>query len=104
THQSSRDRQHLLLATRERPAGLPAALREPREGLEEALQIASDPRRVTPLVGAKTQALGDGEVGEHAPILDDVGDTSFRDGFGGGPGNLPAGDAHAALARLVVDE
>src|SRR5579862_2119939 len=42
-HEAAADREHLLLAPRERAGGLALALREPREEREDALEVLAQP-------------------------------------------------------------
>ena len=63
-HERARDREHLLLAARERAGALLAALAQAREQLEHALAVRCDPGAVLAQVGAELEVLLDREVRE----------------------------------------
>ena len=68
-HQGAPDRQHLLLATGQRPAGLARPLAKPREEREDALEVPLELDLVGPRVGTHLEVLEDGHPAEDAPTL-----------------------------------
>src|SRR5690606_23350917 len=85
-------------------ACLSLTLGQTGEGRVDPLEVTSYGRLVAAVVGAKAQALCDGQVGEHAPVLDDVGNAALRDLLGRSSGHVAAIDPYAALTRFVVYE
>ena len=79
-HQRAAEREHLLLAARERPGALASALLHPREVLGDALDVLLD-LTVAPRVRAEAQVLGHGQVDEGAAPFGHVGDARPRRGL-----------------------
>src|SRR6185436_14754588 len=65
-HESQADREHLLLASRERRAVVAQAVLEAREELEDHVHVALDPGRVATHVRAHAKVL------EHRQVLEDL--------------------------------
>ena len=63
-HEPAPDRQHLLLAARERAAALLHALAQPREELIDLFEVAADVAAIRPLVGAHPEVVQHRELGE----------------------------------------
>ncbi len=76
-HERAADRQHLLLAARERAGDLGDALVEPGEQREDALEIARDHRRVAARVGAHHEVLAHAQAIEDAAALGHVCDAAL---------------------------
>ena len=76
--QRARDREHLLLASRERAGLLAPALREPRKIPEDPLEIRLDRVAILADVGAEPKVLLDGQIGERAPAVGHVRDAQPR--------------------------
>ena len=73
-HQRAAERQHLLLAARQRARGLPPTLGEAREHREDALEI----RRALgagPRVAAEQQVVDDRQRAERLAALGHLGDA-----------------------------
>ena len=81
-HQRARDRQHLLLAAGQAAGRLPPSLAEDGEDGEPGCDVLRDLRRRRHRIGAQSQVLLDGEVGEGAAPLRNVGDAE-ADAVGG---------------------
>src|SRR5262245_31141114 len=78
-HERSRDRQHLLLAARERAGGLALPLGQDGKVLRQARDVAPDLVAVAADVGSHHEVLVYGHVWEHAAALGAVGDASRQD-------------------------
>src|SRR2546427_3145816 len=63
-HQRPRDREHLLLASRERPGHLRPALSQPREEREHLVELGAEAFAVASGKGAHLEVLVHGEGGE----------------------------------------
>ncbi len=68
-HKPAPDCQHLLLATGERAATLLEPLAEPWKERADPLEVSADVAAVRPLVGAHSQIVQHGELGEDLPPL-----------------------------------
>src|SRR5207245_443135 len=68
-HEGARDREHLLLAARERPAELPPPLGEDRKQRADVVEVAPDAVLVIAREGADPEVLGDREPREDLPPL-----------------------------------
>ena len=77
-HQRAADRQHLLLAAGEVARELVAPLLEQRKVGIDALDAARDLARLALHVAAGDQVLLGGQVLEHAPALEHLGDADAR--------------------------
>ena len=80
--QRARDRQHLLLAARQRSRLLAAPLGEARKEAEHALEVRAHALPVGPHIGAEAQVLLDREVGERAAPVGHMRDAEPRDVLG----------------------
>src|SRR5207302_10778054 len=76
-HQSSADRQHLLLATRERTGALRAPLGEAGKDRKDPRAVSFPPDAAAP-VAAEIEILLDGQIGKDASRLGHV-DEPARD-------------------------
>ena len=92
-HQAAADRQHLLLAARQRAGGLLAALGEAREQAEHALQRLLLQRARMARRGAHLEVLQHREVGEDLAAFGDMADARLADALA-----RPAGDVAAVEA------
>src|SRR6185437_5607532 len=81
-HQRARDRQHLLLAARERARLLASALPESREIAVDALEILRD-LLVATGIGAEAQILLDAEADEGPAPVRHMADAEADDVLGG---------------------
>src|SRR6266478_2700518 len=95
-HERPRDRQHLLLAPRERARLLPAALGEDREIPVDLLVVLAEARLLPPRVGSEAEVLLDAQVHERAATLRGVGDAEAHDVLGGLAVDPLAVEAHLA--------
>src|SRR5262249_15344231 len=89
-HQAAGDREHLLLAARERARGLALALGELREQREDALEVVGKPRASARDRGAYLEILAYGHAGKDLPPLLHLRDAEVADAMTG-----RAEDAHA---------
>jgi hypothetical protein len=101
-HQRARDRQHLLLAARQRAGLLLDALLEPREIAEDAVALGGDHALVPVGVGRDAQILVDRQRGEGAAALGHVSDPEPHDLLGRHADQVLAGEADAAFAAHHV--
>ncbi len=99
-HQGPADRQHLLLAARQRAGHLPAALLEDRETLEDPVEVAADAVRVAAQVAPHVQVLLHAHVREHVPAFRAVGDAAGQDRARRGTGDVLAVEGDAPRGRL----
>src|SRR5688572_5585614 len=90
-HQGAREREHLLLAARERARVLVDPLAQPREPRAHAFDVRVE--RAAPRVGAEPQVLLDRELAERAAALGDVRDAELGDRLRAAPAE-----------RLAVEE
>ena len=79
-HHRAREREHLLLAARERARLLGPALLQPREVVEHAAEVVA--QRAAAGVRAETEVLPDGELDERAAALRHVRDAEPRGRLG----------------------
>ena len=82
-HQRARHGQHLLLAARERAAGLLEPLAQAREDVEHAVEVARDTGLVAAGPGAEAEVLAHGEVAEDAAPLGHLGHAEPHTALGG---------------------
>src|SRR5258707_2182829 len=82
-HERPGDRQHLLLAPRERARLLSAPLGEDREVPVDLLVVLTEARLLPSGVGAEPQILLDGQIHERAAPLGGVRDPEAHDVLGG---------------------
>ncbi len=82
-HQGPADREHLLLASRERASRLFLPLFQPREDLKDLLEIRRESIFVAPGVGSHLQVLADREVREDRPALRHQNQASAHESEGG---------------------
>ena len=78
----ARDRQHLLLAARQRSGLLAPPLGETREQAEHAVEIRADRFTVGAHVSPEAQVLLDREIDERAPPVGHMRDPQPRDVLG----------------------
>src|SRR5262249_26804717 len=97
-HQRAPDRQHLLLAARERAGDLPAALLKPREQRGDRLERPEHGHSALRLAPGHGEVFADGEATKHAAALRDQGHPERRDGLGRPAGDGAAVDADRAAA------
>ena len=83
-HEHRGQREHPLLAARQRPGALPAALTEAGEQLVGLLERGVDPVAAEPAPEPEREVLLDGQRGEDRPALGCVRDA------GSGEGRRPA--------------
>src|SRR5208282_6505162 len=99
-HHRAGDGEHLLLAARERAAGLVAPLGEPREVVVDLLQELLLPRAGDAVaIEAGTEILQHGQQAENPPVLGHVADPEPRQAVGRQMCCGPALEAHAPPAR-----
>src|SRR5713226_2583098 len=103
-HQRPSDRQHLLLAARERPGHLRPSLAQPREEREDLVELGREPRAVAPREGSHLEVLVHGESGEELAAFGDPGDAELVDAVRGEPVDRPALELDGAGARLQEPE
>ena len=101
THQATPDREHLLLAARERPGGLMPALGQDRKHCIDTVEIA-----FAPGMGARHQSthrkiFGDSERREYLPSLRNLADTEIADLVAWPSGYVRASIKDAAARRFV---
>ena len=106
-HQRAADRDHLLLAPRQRAGDLPQAFLDPREEREDARQILVELGAATARIGAHFEVLVDRHAREQAARLQHRGDAAAHplgrpDPVQGMPlvDDLAAGRAHDSHDRL----
>ena len=100
-HEAAADREHLLLAARERPGRLPAALGEPREQREHPLAIL---RALAPCArqhGADLEILVHAESGEDLPALRDLADAEIAHAMARQATDFGPAEADAAASRTM---
>ena len=90
-HQSTGEREHLLLAARERARPLLATLGDPGEIRRHPVDVRLQ-RSLRPRVAAEPQVLDDREIGERSAPLGNVGDARLRDRLGPAAQRLPVED------------
>src|SRR5574341_1809217 len=98
-HQRAPDRGHLLLAARERPGELPAALGEPRKEREDPRERL---RARAPALGRprpQLEVLEHGHRGKELAAFRDVRDPARDDGRGPEPADPPAVELDRAAAE-----
>ena len=98
-HQRAPDRGHLLLAARERPGELPAALGQEREEREHALERLPPQAPALGAARAQLEVLEHGHRGEELAALRHVGDPARHDGRGRQPADPPALELDGAAAQ-----
>ena len=76
---SARDRQHLLLAARQRARLLAAPFGKPRKEAEHPIEIRAEVLPVGAHVGAKAEILVDGEIDKRAAPIRHVRYSETRD-------------------------
>ncbi len=109
-HQRAPDRQHLLLAARQRAGLLPVAFAKAGEIAEDALDVGGDFRPVAARHGAELKIFLDGEAHEGAAAFRHVGDAEphdvlgrlARDLAGRGSGSSPVVRTMPQTERSVV--
>jgi hypothetical protein len=100
-HHGARDRQHLLLAARQRAAGLAAPFGEHRKEGEDFVE-----QGLAPLFGdaaaveAGAQIFHDRQQAEDAPVFRHIADAEPRQLVRRQPGDGIAVEQHRAVARL----
>src|SRR5947208_5264462 len=101
-HHHARDREHLLLTSRERLAWLLQPLGEAREVVEHLLEPATAERRRTVGDGreAQLEVLAHRQPREDAPALRHEPDPEARDLVGGEPGEVVAVELDRPAPRL----
>src|SRR5256886_12995526 len=102
SHHDARDREHLLLAPRERLARLIQSLTQGREVVEHLVEPPAAERRRTVGHGreAQLEVLTHGQARKNAPALRDEADPESRDRVGGEPGEGGAVELDRAAPRL----
>ena len=78
-HRAARDREHLLLAARERRSALLEPLAQDRERRERRLEPRRAMRRIAVDVRAEQQVVAHGRAGEDAAAFGDVRDPAPHD-------------------------
>ena len=81
-HEGPPDRQHLLLAARQRPAGLLQPLLEQREESEHHVQVGRDRLGVSLRDGSQTEVVADRQATEDPASLRAVRDAEGHDPVG----------------------
>src|SRR6266511_362369 len=99
-HKRASDREHLLLAARERARDLGVPLSQPRKQLEHALERPARAAAVLQALRRHHQVLAHGQGTEHAPALRDETDALAGDHVGRKPGDRLAVEADRAPPRL----
>ena len=100
-HEAAADREHLLLAARQRPGRLPAALGESREQREHPLAIL---RALSPGArqhGADLEILVDAERRENLPALGDLADAEIAHAMARQAADLGPAEPDAAASRAM---
>src|SRR6266542_1580293 len=103
-HQRPRDRQHLLLAARERPRHLRPSLPEPGEERADLVEPVGKLRAAAPREGPHLEVLVHGERGEELAALGDPGDAELVDAVRREPVDRPFLELDRARARLHESE
>jgi hypothetical protein len=98
-HHSASDRQHLLLAARQRTAGLPSPLGQTREQLVNGSQRLPCRHRRPCRQETDDEVFLDREVGKNAPPLGHMRNTDARDLMRRQPDDALAIGLHPAPAR-----
>jgi hypothetical protein len=99
-HQPASDRQHLLLAARQRAGRLGPALLEAREDLDHAFEIARAVLLAAP-IGAELEVVPHREIGKHAPPLGHLDQPRLDDAGRARAADLAAVEADRAAERPV---
>ena len=102
-HQRAADRQHLLLATRQCAAALGAAVGEPREQRENALEVGHE----MSLVGhrrADLQVFEHGHARKNPAAFGRLRDAELGDLVRRQRSDIAAGEADAAVVRARIAE
>src|SRR5437762_6129250 len=99
-HQRSGDRQHLLLAARERPGHLRLSLPQLGEEREDLVELGGEPRPVAPREGSHLKVLVHGERGEELAAFGNPGDAELMDAVRREPVDRPALELDRAGAGL----
>src|SRR5262249_3837611 len=95
------DREHLLLATRERAGPLSDALLQSRKESEHAIAVFQDLAPGLPRERAEVEVLVDGEVGEDAASLVDLRQAEAEDLVRGQAGEIAAVEDDPARGALA---
>ena len=95
-HHGAGDRQHLLLAARQRVGRLAEALLQAREGLGDAVDHLGLARAVRRGDQAEAQVLLHGQAGHDAALLGHVGEAEWKRRCVGSARMFAAVEAHRA--------
>ena len=99
-HQAAADRQHLLLAARQRAGGLDEPLAEPWKDRQYVVEVLR-PRGAAAAVAAELEILAHREVGEHAAPFRHLHQPGLDDAHGGCARDVGAVEADRAAERPV---
>src|SRR4029077_19274211 len=99
-HDRAGDGQHLLLAARERAAGLTAAFSQYRKIFVDLVQqLFLSGRSYTAAVEPGAQVFGHRQQRKYAAVLGDIADPAPRHPVARRAGDRPAFEPHLAAAR-----
>ncbi len=96
-HKGTGDRQHLLLATRERAGLLAEPFREARKIAEQPVDVLPHRRPVRPGYGAEPKVLRHRKIGEGPAPLRHMGDPKTGDLFRCEAADVTAGEGEMAF-------